>query len=859
MKKKIMAYASISLLLSYGLTACSGGGGGSSSDVGLSGKPGFSVPTEISAVPTDTSQTAGKPAVQSSFKSKLLAVKEAATDAGTDYSNAKTVKFVNEHTLEQFEIIEEVLAALSQTNYADVANINAGPYKAMVAFQDDQGGVQTKSLEPWVVDSALIVEGGKEVNRVRVWIEESDGGFTRLLKGEFKIYQSATRRSDGSYSDYGIWTLNVKFDEAGISFFAASAEIDANGRAIIKVNEKMIEGGGPGGGSFTHEMKAILNRSETDGHGKVMFPDFESCTQQPCMPTTVEAKYAYNATHLAVKKGIDPTEFKNRTSLTEMTHRYGMFDSVTGQDVLKTKSFGFPVEYTDATGLRQFAYYGAWQGRHQLWANGGTVPAATVVTRQDRGPQQTAETYTVSAPFVGTFTKRIPVVASLDDIKNIPVETWVNDHLELEFNGTGWFQCQPSAPPNPPVCNTSFTAFDTLIVGSADNRKHVNIDRMDNSANPPTPFSYIYLAASGSQQAGFYVANRDTTTGQLSLKQPLELYAPANGHRLWINIGGSIYIEYTGVTATTTSGWVEKTLVNFDTQTWTPEFSPTGDKQYLLPVDREFYINSRGANYIVKRMTDGSYDVKIEIQSTANPLNAATFVQAGTVFKSPWAPDTDSTYEFITDPANPNFMKLVYKTIGQNEQGVSPAPQVGAVAQKGQWGLAAFVNGSNTGVQFNWDYPREGDMFGSQQYLKDASNNYLLLSDPIMLLPVVLTNKLGVQKTLSLQYDGWMHGLPDLFQELQKSNFVMTAAISDKIINIPAGTPVTDAQDATKGYLIKPLEVSQFLAVVPDPGSLNISVADSIDLLTVPVFVEHNMEAMPATTGVKYSEGKLVQ
>lgn len=859
MNKKIIAYASISLLLSSGLAACSGGGG-SSSDVGLSGKPGFSVPTEISAVPTDTSAASGKPGL----KSKLLAVKEAATDAGTDYSNAKTVKFVNEHTLEQFEIIEEVLAALSQTNYADAANINAGPYKAMVAFQDDQGGVQTKSLEPWVVDSALIVEGGKEVNRVRVWIEESDGGFTRLLKGEFKIYQSATRRSDGSYSDYGVWTLNVKFDEAGTSFFAASAEIDANGRAIIKVNEKMIEGGGPGGGSFTREMKAILNRSETDGHGKVMFPDFESCMSPNCMPTTVEAKYAYNATHLAVKKGV-ATEFKNRTSLTEMTHRYGMFDSVTGQDVLKTKSFGFPVEYTDATGLRQFAYYGAWQGRHQLWVNGGTVPAATVVTRQDRGPQQTTETYTVSAPFVGTFTKRIPVVASLDDIKNIPVETWVNSNSQLQYrsagpSGAGWYECQ-FVPNGPRTCDTRYTAFESLIVGANDNRKHVNINFCNMCGPTSPPVNYVYLAANtiSTNTAGFYVADFDPSNGSTTVRQPLSAHPQADNDELFINIGGSIYIEYTGVTATTTSGWVEKTLVNFDTQTWTPEFSPTGDKLYLLPVDREFYINSRGANYIVKRMADGSYDVKIEIQSTANPLNAATFVQAGTVFKSPWAPDTDSTYEFITDPANPNFMKLVYKTIGQNEQGVSPTPQVGAVVQKGQWGLAAFVNGSNTGVQFNWDYPREGDMFGSQQYLKDASNNYLLLSDPIMLLPVVLTNKLGIQKTLSLQYDGWMHGLPDLFQELQKSNFVMTPAISDKIINIPAGTSVTDAQDATKGYLIKPLEVSQFLGVVADAPGLDISVADSVDLLTVPVFVEHNMGTMPTTTGVKYSEGKLVQ
>lgn len=150
-------------------------------------------------------------------------------------------------------------------------------------------------------------------------------------------------------------------------------------------------------------------------------------------------------------------------------------------------------------------------------------------------------------------------------------------------------------------------------------------------------------------------------------------------------------------------------------------------------------------------------------------------------------------------------------------------------------------------------------MWGSQQYLKNASNNYVLLSDPIRLLPVTLTNNAGEEKTLSLQYDGWMQGLPDLFFELSKNGFVMTDDISDKIINFPAGTEVTDANDATKSYLIKPLEVSQFLDVVSDPGTLDISITGSIDLNTVPVFVDHNMGDMPETDGVKYSEGILVE
>ncbi|TAJ98685.1 MAG: hypothetical protein EPO39_17610 [Candidatus Manganitrophaceae bacterium] len=603
-----------------------------------------------------------------------------------------------------------------------------------------------------------------------------------------------------------------------------------------------------------------MNRSEIDGFGKVMFPDWESCHDPNCVPAPVVAKYAYNADHLALQKGSDPVEFKNRSAVNEMTHRYGLYDSITGEDVMKTKSFGFPVQYTDANGARQFAYYGAWQGRHSLWAGNGTVPAGTVVTRQDRGPQQTAETYTVSAPLVGTLTKRIPVAADINDIKGIAVETWVNSNFELRYlasgpSGAGWYECQHSIDPNTgfftSTCTNPFTAFDSLIVGANDNRKFVNINQCNGCGpnNPPT--NYVYLGSDGPSGAGFYVGTFDPNNGRTTATSTL--YTPADNDFLWVNVGGSIYIEYNG------TGWVEKTLTNFDTTTWTPEFDPQGDKPYTLPLDREFYINSRGANYIVKRINSG-YDVKIEIQSTANPVNASTFVPASSVLKSQWNPDGESTYTFVTDSASPNFMKLVYASIGQNDQQATPAPSVGDVVQKGQWGLVLYTNGSSTSTQFNWDYPREGDMFGSQQYLM-SGNDYILLSDPIMLQPVTLTNNKGDQKTLSLQYDGWMHGLPDLFMELQKNGWVMTQDIADKIINIPAGTEVADAQVEGKSYLVKPLEVSQFLAVLSsDPGDLDISAADAINLETdTPTFVDHNMGDTPETTGVKYSEGVLVE
>lgn len=892
--KRLLAVASASLVLSLSLAACGGGGGSSSGGGGGLQSAGFEVPTEISAVPTNLSGSVGG-VTKPGLKSKLSALKYAATDPDTDYSNAKTVKYVNEHTLEQFDIIEEVLSAIAQTNYADPANVNQGPYKAMIAWQEERNGIETKTLEPWVVDSAMIEEDGQDVNRLRAWIEENRDGVTMLIKAEFKIYQSATQRDDGSYSDYGVWTLNVKFGDSATDFFAASADIDANGHAVIKVNEHQNEG------PFTHEMKAIMNRAETEGYGKVMFPDFESCNQPDCNPAPVVAKYAYNDTYLALQKAEEAVQYKDRTSITEMTHRYGVFDSETGADIMKTKSFGFPISYTDSNGNRGWGYYGAWQGRHQLWAGEGTVPAGTVVKRQDRGNEDTAETYTVAEQFDGTFTKRTLVPGSLSDIQGIAVETWINKHFNLLHNGSTWQACDGwiDGFQNPPVCTSgsfsTFADFDMLVVSEGD-RKFVNIGRWD--VNTQSPKNYVYLNAdpglSGYSGAGFYEAQfpQPGQPGGMTPVSPAVKLAETLGADLYIDIGGSIYISYTGEFSgpTTTTGWVQKELVNFDQSTWTPEFG-SGDAAFTPDPGREYYINSHGANFIVRRKDNGtitaaSYDVMIELQSAANPTNVATMLPSGTAYlRSPWRQDV--RYTFVTS-AGTNFLLLQYLSDDPNTADVDESA-VPTVVTNGEWGLQAYdTNGTPSDfsddrplqadgtpvtvdqwgiptnpdirpVQFNWEYAQEGTGWGAQQFLLDANSNYVLLSDPIMFEPVTLTNNAGQSKTLSLQYDGWMHGLPDLFRELMDNGFEMSADISDKIINISEGTLVTDAADATKSYLIKPLEVSQFLNVVSDPGNLDISAADSIDLNSVPVFVEHNMGDMPTTTGVKYSEGILVE
>lgn len=835
-----LAAAIASIGLAAGLVACGGGG----SDGGPSlPESGFNLPTEISAVPTSPGSGT------QSLQGQLLSL-SAATDSGTDYSNAVTTKFVEERTLDQFEIIEQIMKALAQTHYADPENVNQGPYKAMIAWQENRNGLETKSLEPWTIESSTLLEGGVPVNRVQVWIEEPDEqSGTRQVKAEFKISASATKNEDGSYLNYGVWRLNVKFGEDATEFFAAEASVGGSGESILKIHERMTDGGG------LQEVRAIMNKSDALGFGRVLYPDWSDCSSPDCGAAPVTAKYAYDADFLAVQTEGDAVVYKDRHSVTDLTHRYGLFDSATGDNVLKSKSFGFPVQYLE-NGIPRYAYYGAWQGRHHLWSQEGGVPAGTVVTRQDYGSNQTPELFTVSPPFVGTLTKRSLVAAEIDDILNIPVETWVNVNLALRFDGADWIDCRnPDFSTVPSTCGAEsalFADFSAIAFDPNNRRKWVNIYRWDSLSNMSVSYVYDPNGGSGS---GFYEAVPDPETGQFVSNG--SLFSPVSGDEMWINIGGSIYVEYTGTGAT---GWFEKKLVDFDESSWTPLFDSGGDTPYAFPLNRELYINNSGANYVVTRTGEGVYDVKIELQSVANPVNTAAVVPLGAIFKPQWQDTGNSTYEFITSPGNPNFLKLVYATVGANDANLNA--NVGDVVTQGQWGLVAFVNDVSTGTQFNWDYPRQDESgdWGITTYLIDANNAYRILDDPILLEPLTVLNNAGTPKTLSLQFDGWMHGLPNLYEDLRRNDFVMTPAIAAKVINIPAGTEVGDALLEGKSYLIKPLEVSQFLDVVSTPSAgLDISLADAVDLATVPDYVDHGMGPMPIVNLIKYSEGIPIQ
>jgi hypothetical protein len=837
------------LAASCGKTASSPLGGGAGGDPGGSATPvtGIALPSEVSALPT----TDGGAASARAAPRRLAA---AAPAADSDYATVPTRKYVNERSVSQFDILNTIFGAVGQTHYADAENVNQGPYKAMVSWTEEQG----KEIIPWVVDSTMIVDqAGKDVNLVKVWMEQVMGdGQVHLIKVSLRVSEPPTQNPDGSYADYGVWRLDAKFaEDPAAGFFVAEAARGGTGESVIKLHQREDEG----------ETRGILHRSADVGYGKVTFPDWETCNDGSCTtPPPATVAYAYTADAVSIEKtpqtGPVVALVKDRTGHVDMVNRYKLFDAATGEDVAKQHTFGFPFRF-QVDGHDRWGNYGAWQGRHQIWANGAALAEGAVVSRADVAPGEVAPSYTASKLYAGVLVKRVLEATSIQDIQSLVLGTWLNDWTTLYFDqpsGTfyecrnqTWNQgvrsCDPGTGPGTTVDLSRLVADPTV-------NRNVNLNTWDQGSQ--MGYTLVY------EDGLFYPATQGMN-GQPAQRIPgSQPYAFANDAQVWVSINWQAYVSWTG------SGWVQKELIGLDLQTNTPSFGPT-DTPFTPEIGRDIYLNDMGTNYVVRRgggtgEDAGDYAVKVERQNVANPANAvdaqSPFVAAGTLFKRMWNGDTQSTFRFDADPRSATFLKLVYEVPGSQDSAQGKIH--GSVLDAGEWSLVATIGGVQQPEAYGWEYPtpdrRPGDTYGTQQFLL-LDGQPVMLDDPIRFSPVTLVNGAGESKKYSLQYDGnWVGGLPEIWSDLQATGYQMTEAIARKVVAIPDGTLVTDASDGSKQYLFKAVEVQQFLPVLSSPPAMDLDQAQGLLLGSVPDFQDEHLGDTPDVP-VKYSEGQLVQ
>jgi hypothetical protein len=854
------------------LSACGGSGGGST-PAGTSETPaavvaGIALPTEVSAISADN----GSVQVQG-FGARIRALAAAAAElpAGSDYATVKTIKYVDEPTLKVFGIIETILKAIAQTNYADPANIGASeaeavPYKAIVAWEEDNNGRAEKQMQEWVLKSFMSTENNQEINVVHVWINQPE----ELIKVECKIVQAPSQNADGTYLDYGKWQINAGFvdDQGNLGgSFYADADIDGNGNTVLRMSDDESHSDNVNGEDIemVATTKAIVRKDSSAGYGKAIIPDWGYCRTEngdpsPCAGQTLvtlptdDITYAYNQSFLALQapdgSGTLVTVYKDRSNPVEINYRYGLYDASTGQSVEKTRQFGFPVRIT-VQGQTMHGYYGAWQGRHQLWAGDNMTPPDGTSVEKEVWGGEAAASYTTKS-YQGTLTKRTLVPGNLSQIQDIPVEIWLSDNFDLRYDSElgdngAWKKCTWDNANGQQTCSGTFDLGNLAVDSSS--RKQVNIGGeicadYDNHTGCTYPqFSYVNGSFIDSQNPGI----------------PFGPDQWKNGDRLWVNVNGSTYIVYDGDFTGGKTGWVEKALLSFDQQRWTPVFVEGADTIFAFPADREYYINNQGANFVVRREgtqdLPSDYVVKMEVQNVVRPNNVATVLNGVSYFAYEWEdPASRSTYAF-----NPTSMLLEFQEVGSNDSNaVSGNP-----LEKGSWGLVAFntndqkiTNNDGSPLQFNWEYATQNNPWGAVTYLINESDGQIqYLADPVALDPLALTTLGGDEVTFSLRFDGWMHGLPDMHWELVKNNFVINDAIKNKVANIPAGTLVTSGSSS---YFIKPIETGVILpkldAAPPDAPALG--QANDIDLEAFNAPEPTAIGDLPTDVVLKVVEGK---
>ncbi|MEM7232168.1 MAG: hypothetical protein AAF517_08345 [Planctomycetota bacterium] len=886
------------LVLFSGCSDSSSGGG----TITTTGE-GIELPAEVSAVAArgDAGATIRVGRINGSVGAALRSYVGTAQPAvadlpeGSDYHTWQVRKFVDIKVLDVFEIIDTIFDAMRQTGYTDEDNVGQGWYKTLVAFKDEgEGGRTETSLQEWYVNSQLVVSGGQTTNRVTVKIVENDEDFEQLIRVQVDVEEAPTENEDGTLADLGVWEIRASFGPndgtaTNTGFFHATGSIAGDDTAKLTISDSFTRNEGPDDEEITSETRAVIYRSEEEGYGSVEVPDWDQCfgggpggpgddedDDNPCADGTVpnvEIQFSYNDRYLSVTVDEDTVSF-DRADEHELVYRYELFDGTTGDLVQKETEFGFPVRGGENN--NQHGYYGSWQDRHELWMDGDTLETGATVVRDGFFQGDEPPSYTV-VRFPGALTKIGLVEGSLDQLENIAAEIFLFNDFRLVWNAEGqrWERCDGEGEFGGCETQEDFTSgLSTLVQRGDGDQKHINVHSCSFNEETEEFSCNDYVYQETEEGGAFFVAQFDEQTGQLVPTQTQ--LTPTDGQELWVSIGGRTYIQYTGEFdgETTTTGWVEKELSEFNFDTWTPVFNDEGDTEFFFENGREYFVNNRGANLRVRRNGDDGtaedFEVYMEVQTVAKPGDdLATLYPEGTVLVDPWDPEFSSRYTFETDPASDNYLLLVFETVNETDQseGFSAGD---VVTNKDIWGLRIVGDESSfeEATLFNWEYRGEGDFFGGVTYLRDSDNELVLLSEPIRFQPVALPRTDDIVNdraeeewlTYSLMFDGFLHGLPDTNYELQKVDFEgdgITAILSNNV-RIADGLELT-SDDGDGTYLVKGVDVGIFLGFVtdfPDGEQPDMTEATGLDLdEEIPEFTHPDIDGTVPDAELLYVEG----
>jgi hypothetical protein len=674
--------------------------------------------------------------------------------AGSDYHEAEIRKFVEIEALNQFSILATVFDAIRQTHHEK--NIGDGWYKNLVAFREaNEGEGRQTILQEWYVRSDWVPVGDDAVDRLSAKILEPDPeeGGVELIRAMIDIYAPPTKAADGTLLDLGVWELRAAFEEEG-DVFQATATVLPDGRSLLTMQDQWVEMG-EGGQEIQTGSRAVVVRSPGEGFGLIEFPNWDACfgegqewlCQGP--PPLETVRFSYNDRYLSIQREGRPVVSFDRYDAHEVVHRYQVFSAEDGSRVERSRNMGFPVRTADG----RHGWYGVWQDRHQLWLDGESAEDGQAVVRDDRrGDEGPAPGYTAVA-FPGSLTRVTLTQGSLAQLRGVVAEVHVDRGFDLRWNAelSRWEECtlfDEELFEGQGGCAewADFTAsLPTLEREGPEDRRWIHVSGcLDEGLESWVCHEYVYR--SGAPGPGFVEAEPDPQTGELVPSGPvLDTASLPGDFRLWVDVGGPVWAEYTGEFEgpTTTTGWVRKQMVGFDEETHTPSFAEEGDEELAFALDRDYFVNKRDVSLRVRRSgSEGApsdYEVLMEVHRVAKPDGELGNVLAeGTRLVDGWDPEGSSAYVLDTDPESPSYLMLEYAEVGARD--ADAGAQVGDVVRDDLWGLR--VEGDDApfdeAVLFHWEYQSENEDWGGVTYLEDGGGQLVLLDEPLRFAPIAL-------------------------------------------------------------------------------------------------------------------------
>jgi len=461
----------LTILLPLALLLFSCGGGGSTSSV-TGQATALTVVEKVSVV---DAQAGGGAQPASAAPARRAGPRPLAlpTDPNSDYVKDKANVYVEERSVESFNLVNEILCMMSQTRYG--AMLNMGPYKAQVDMKACKGkdsvsaggqqsanqssGANMPEYEMWTVDSSRV--DGSSPHIVKVWLHEA----AQDMEPEKLIYVNVSITEGVSASNpLGIFTLNFEGHPSPggvpgpqVMFRGVlKAERDAiTGKVLLK----FFNDGGfsiPGEGNVSFTEKVLLDRNADGSGGTGTLFNQES---SPGGSKTTAFDIAFNGNNFLRDDGTSSVCL-DRKNFDSSAWRYGLYDE-SGARV--NRNSGFPVLLT-----RSGTDYHGWIGYWGPWfPNNLALLDGETVTKQTYGNGGgTPEQFTAMVRG-GKLKKHTRRILTLGDVVNVPLDyhefdqaTGIDNQFRVIWDGANFKKTAVMDKSNWTWTNISPVLFD---------------------------------------------------------------------------------------------------------------------------------------------------------------------------------------------------------------------------------------------------------------------------------------------------------------------------------------------------------------------------------------------------------------